>query len=377
MKSVAVLYKSLPAYRLEFFDQLRDTLLVDGVTLDLIHGDAVGADTSKSDARTLPWATHASNRVASVRGRPLVWQPALAAAMRHDLVVVEQASKLLINYPLLAISRSPWGPRLAFWGHGANLQTHTASRLSEALKRKYSRLPYWWFAYTEGSKSRVAELGFAPDRITVVQNSIDTAGLQSQISDVQEHELEGMRERLRLVRGRVGLFLGSLYPEKRLDFLVQSATAARRADPLFSLLIGGDGPARGDVEEAISGIPFIHYLGRLDGAERARTLAVSDVMLMPGLVGLGILDAFAAGLPLMTTGIDYHSPEIEYLTHGRNGLILPHNASPDEFGQSIAELMADRKRMTSLTAASRRDASRYTTEAMVTRFRDGVLRAIA
>jgi L-malate glycosyltransferase len=40
-------------------------------------------------------------------------------------------------------------------------------------------------------------------------------------------------------------------------------------------------------------------------------------MLMPGLVGLAVLDAFADGIPRVTTVIEYHSPEIEYLVPGR------------------------------------------------------------
>jgi glycosyltransferase involved in cell wall biosynthesis len=377
MTSVAILYKSLPAYRLEFFERLRDVLSDEGVSLQLIHGDAVGADRSKGDARTLPWATYKPNRVTSLLGRPVVWQPALRAALRHDLVIVEQASKLLVNYPLLAVSGLPWGPRLALWGHGANLQRQTASRLSESLKRRYSRLPHWWFAYTEGSKERVARLGYPEDRITVVQNAVDTLGLQRQVDLIGVDDAQEFSNLHGLTPGHVGLFLGSLYTEKRLDFLVEAAAYAHEIDPSFSLLIGGDGPARAPLEASIADLPYVHYLGRLDGEQRAMALRASDVMLMPGLVGLGILDAFAAGLPLITTDLDFHSPEIEYLENGRNGVLLPGDATAQAFGDSVAAVLADQVQKDSLKEQSRSDAQRYSTESMVERFKVGVMRALA
>ena len=45
-------------------------------------------------------------------------------------------------------------------------------------------------------------------------------------------------------------------------------------------------------------------------------------MINPGLVGLSIIDSFAAGIPIITTTSKIHSPEISYLQHNYNGLIL-------------------------------------------------------
>ena len=170
-KRVDIIYKSLPAYRLEFFDGLRSALAENDVTLRLFVGQPSGADISKNDSRTLPWAKNVPSRAWRVPGthRQFLWHPLLRQTAESDLVIVEQAGKLLINYPLLLGSNLS-GPPTALWGHGSNLQIHTASRVSESLKRRYSRLPHWWFAYTEGSRQRVEDLGYPPERITVVQN---------------------------------------------------------------------------------------------------------------------------------------------------------------------------------------------------------------
>src|SRR5207248_3109492 len=131
----------------------------DGIDLDLVHGRPTPRDVLRNDAAEVDWAIRRENRVLRVGRRELVWQPCLADARGADLVVVEQASRLILNYVLLARQAAGRG-RVAFWGHGANLQRQSASAASEWVKRRVSRRPHWWFAYTEGSKRRVEAVGY-------------------------------------------------------------------------------------------------------------------------------------------------------------------------------------------------------------------------
>src|SRR5689334_9127865 len=114
MPRVLVVQRQLPAYRLPFFSLLRERLAALGIDLSLVVGPAKSVRRDQGD---LDWAVRSGNRVASVKGREVVWQPVLRAAHAADLVIVEQANRLLANYVLLAL-----GARVAFWGHGANLQ---------------------------------------------------------------------------------------------------------------------------------------------------------------------------------------------------------------------------------------------------------------
>lgn len=375
-RRVTIIYKTLPAYRLEFFDGLRSSLAADDIQLDLVYGNAVGQDRAKGDARSLPWAKFRQNRTININGRNLIWQPSLDVIRGSDLVIVEQASKLVINYLLLAGSISRIGPKVALWGHGANLQRHTASRLSETIKRHYSRLPHWWFSYTESTKQIVSGLGFPSERITVVQNAIDTRGLRSSIASLTSGEVNAYTRSFGGTRGHIGLFLGSLYDDKRLEFLIEAAEVAHVADPAFALLIAGDGPDRDLVSRAADRHTFIHWLGRVDGRERALALAASNVMLMPGLVGLAILDSFAGEAPLITTAIDFHSPEIEYLRQSVNGKCLPADIDAKGYGNYVAEILAAPQALEKLVVGCRESADIYTIEAMTERFRTGIITAM-
>ncbi len=72
---------------------------------------------------------------------------------------------VLLTYQLLGVKK------LAFWGHGKNLQARGERRISEFVKRLVSRRVHWWFAYNNLSAEIVKKTGFPEDRITVAQNA--------------------------------------------------------------------------------------------------------------------------------------------------------------------------------------------------------------
>lgn len=374
---VLIAYKSLPAYRVRFFEELRSSLYQDGIALDVVYGNPDRAYSLRGDTRALSGGTFLRNRILQLGRRRLIWQPILQRAMDYDLVVLEQANSLLVNYPLLLLQRLSPFPRVALWGHGANLQSSAPNGLMERFKRRYSRLSHWWFAYTHGSARRVAELGYEPNRITVVQNAIDTRELHAQIEAVPPSVLAEFRKATDSAEGNTALFIGSLYPEKRLGFLIEVARKVQKDRPDFRLLIVGDGPHKQLVERASSKDSFVKYLGRLDGQARAVALRAADCVLMPGLVGLAILDAFAAEAPMVTTDHDFHSPEIEYLETGINGVSVDCLNDPSGYAAAVIALLSDKGLLARLQEGCRVSAVTYTNERMVENFRDGISKALA
>ena len=113
----------------------------------------------------------------------------------------------------------------------------------------------------------------------------------------------------------------------------------REAVPDFHLLIIGGGPDAGIAEAAAAELPWVHYVGPKLGAEKTALASLGRVFLMPGLVGLGVLDSFAYGTPMVTTDVPYHSPEIDYLRHGENGLIVADDVRT--YAEAVTELLTD------------------------------------
>ena len=375
-KRVLLLCAWLPTYQLELWSDLRRTLAERGVEFTIIQGDPDDEIAMRGQAASLDWTVYRPNRFFRIGGRTLVWQRCTDVALDSDLVIVDEGSRLLLNYWLLAKQRRR-RLRVAFWGHGGNLNALRASRFSEALKRRISRLPQWWFAYTEGAKHRVVALGYPTERITVIQNASPTESLRERIAALTSAENGELREELTLGDGPIGLFLGSLYEDKRVEYLLEAADGVHERLNGFRLVIGGDGSKRRDVELAASTRPYVRIVGSVDSEQKARLLAVADVLLLPSAVGLALVDGFAAGLPTITTSVPTHGPEIEYLEDGVNGLILPADTSPSEYGERIVDVLTDDVLRTNLARGAAASGSVYTGASMVSRFADGIESALS
>lgn len=360
-REVTIVQRILPQYRLPLFDQLRADLATDDIRLRLLHGRSDDGAGTKGDERRLDWAEQVSNHVVRLpRGRSVTWQSVARATRESDLVVIEHAAQNLGVWPLI-LSRRGHASRVALWGHGANLQGGRVTALTEPAKRWASRQADWWFAYTEGSADRVASHGFPRDRITVVNNTVEVHGLSEPPA----------RDRFTCV------YVGALYDLKRIGFLLDAGRHLADLVPGFRLQVLGSGVDRGLVEEAARTAPWLDYRGPTFGDDKAQSLATSALTLMPGLVGLAIVDAFAYGCPLVTTDQPFHSPEVQYLRDGVNGVMLPRDTTPPEYAEAVARLLAAPERLARLREGCARSAEELSMSAMVRRFAEGIRLALA
>jgi glycosyltransferase involved in cell wall biosynthesis len=299
--------------------------------------------------------------------------------LRHlpgfDLVIMTQEAKLLPNY-FLHTWRYLGGPRIAYWGHGRNFQPRPGAWAPEGVKRLSARLVDWWFAYTDLTARVLMDFAVPRDRITVVNNSIDTSALRRWREQVGAAELEAFRRSLGIQSDQVAIFSGGMHADKRIDFLLDACLAIRRQIPDFEMIFVGDGPEAGLVRNAAAQHRWIHFLGPLFDADRVLPFAAAKVTLMPGLVGLVILDAFVFEAPLVTVTAPYHSPEIAYLKNEENGLMVDAGSDPDKYAEAVAGLMADARRLGRLQDGCRQAARRYSVEDMGLRFAEGVVSAL-
>lgn len=370
MKKVAILQHRLLHYRTNLFDQLRKTCLDRDIELHLVHGQASRRESVKKDTGVLPWAHVVPNRFLEVGGRDLVWQPFPANLHDVDMVVVMQESRILSNYPLL-LSRMWSARKVAYWGHGANFQSDAPAGLREQWKRMILKQVDWWFAYTGMTRDILLANDYPGEKISVLNNAIDNERFIADLAAISSEELSRLRAELDLpVHGKLGLFCGSLYPDKKLDFMIGAAEIIHARLPDFRLVIIGDGPSAAELSELIKDKPWVHRVGVRKGLEKAAYFKLADVVLNPGLVGLHVLDAFCAGAPMFTTGNARHSPEIAYLQHGVNGFILPDDASV--YAESVVSLFQDGSRYDATREAALDSAQKYTLERMVSNFVEGI-----
>lgn len=374
-QQVAIVYKYIPQYRREFYTKLKQELARENIELKLIYGQPSKEDAIKGDEVDLSWGIKIHNSSLKIFGKDIYWQPVLSHIADVDLVIVEQASKLLVNYLLLILSILKI-KRMAFWGHGKNFQSRGANYVGEWIKRKLSTRAHWFFAYTQKSADIVHDLGYPYDRITVVQNAIDTHKLRQMYDCIAANEINSFKNSLGLKSNHIGLYAGGMYPEKELGFLLRACELIKLRIPDFEILFIGSGVDAYLVEKSAEHNDWIHYLGPRFDHDKALCFAVAQIFLMPGLVGLAILDCFAMKLPLVTTQIPNHSPEIDYLIDGVNGLMVTDSPDPQKYADVVCDLLTDKNLMNRLIAGCKSSAEIYTIEKMAGNFATGVVKAL-
>lgn len=368
---MVIVQRIVPHYRVAFFARLHDELAQHGIQLRLIYGQEAPGTVPRSVSIEAPWARRIANRYFGLGRTELVWQPCWSEVNASDLIIVEQANRLLLNYALLLQHR----PALAVWGHGRNFQSQARRSPRELLKKYLAARAQWWFAYTDLSAKALGQSGVPSDRITVIENTIDTDSLIEARDRVSRGAVSEQRAALGIPEGApVAVFCGGMHHGKELPFLLEAARVVRQRLPQFHLVLIGDGPEEDVVRRAASTQRWIHAVGAKYGEDRVLFLALGDMMLMPAHVGLAVIDSFIMQIPLFTTRSGNHSPEVAYIEHGLNGVISDFDAK--SYGDMICAYFAAPAMLDVLRAGCQVSAQRYSLTNMVSRFAAGVRDAL-
>ncbi len=374
-KKVLIIQRRMTEYRIPLFEGMRERLAEKGIELTVVYSPPTKEDAERNDTGFLPWGIEVPCRRLKVGRTKLFWESLPKDLLRdQNLIILPQENSLLINYYLLFFQEL-YRDRIAFWGHGSNFQRIRENLISRKLKAYTSRQVDWWFAYTDISVRKVASYGFPEERITCLNNAVDTTNLLKWRKEISDEELSQVRNELRIGGANTAAFVGSFSREKRLNFLFQAADALRRKVPDFELIIIGDGPLRAEVVRFSSGRSWVKWVGHKRDREKVLFLALGKVLLNPGLVGLSILDSFALGIPMITTDCKLHSPEIAYMQYGRNGIMTKDDVSC--FVDAVSGIMSDRASISRMSDNCCESARLYSLEKMSDRFCDGIEAALS
>lgn len=372
-RRVCVVQEYVANYRKPFFDEIK--LLLDEVGIEFIvaAGHASGTQARRGDsAAAASYVRHLNQRTFSVGTRRFTWRHIGPWVKSSDVLILEQARRNIDTYRLLC----PWRrrkPQIVLWGHGQDL-TVERSRVEDAVLRALTRRCDFFLGYTQASVEAVLRAGVPEGRTMSIQNSIDTVELRDQLASLTPIERRQL-EQLYDLRGSTALFIGGLDAAKRVDFLLASGKVARQLNKNFRLLIVGAGVESNKVMAAAATSDWIQYLGPLTGREKAKALAVSDIMVIPGRVGLVALDGMVAGLPLVTTKGQLHGPEISYLQ--KAGQYIDSVNDEFSYAQRICSLLSSSSDLASRKLILEHESRKYSTENMAQNFVTGVLRAIS
>jgi glycosyltransferase involved in cell wall biosynthesis len=368
---VVIIHSYITHYRKPFFDKLKSELNKKGIEIQLIYGEPSNITSTKNDAVELSWGIKINNKYFKFLRKEFLWQPCIGRLKDADLIIITQASSILLNY-ILMFKQLMGIQRVAYWGHGINFNVYQANIIGESIKRYFSRKAHWWFAYTELSAKKVEEFGFPRNKISIVQNTINTEQLLDDKKNISSDHLYKRKSELGIVGKNTCIFIGSIYSDKRIEFLIDAVRLVKKQIIDFELLIIGSGPDESIAKDAAKNHNWIYYLGPKLNNDRIPYFLMSRLVLIPGSVGLVVIDSFVFEIPLVTTNYPNHGPEIQYLINGVNGIMVDDYNDIGKYARTIIKLLNDDNKIEILKIGCRESASKYTMKEMSNRFIEGI-----
>ena len=221
-------------------------------------------------------------------------------------------------------------------------------RLAHRLERHTWASAYRVLAVTGALKAMIVATGIAAPRIEVVPNGVV---LERFAPAASHHPTEAPA-----VLG----FVGFIRPWHGLDGVIRMM-AATQESLAVTLIVVGEGPARGDLEALAAELGIaarVRFVGLVAHAEIPRCVGEFDIALQPSVVAwaspLKIFDYMAAGRAIVAPD----RPNIrEILVHDETALLF----DPDVEGgmwAAIARLSADQDLRTRLGTAARAELER-------------------
>jgi glycosyltransferase involved in cell wall biosynthesis len=170
--------------------------------------------------------------------------------------------------------------------------------------KTWTRMVDRYIALSEFSRSRFVNAGFPEDQIVIKPNFVDPDPGR------------------RTGDGSYALFIGRVSQEKGAETLLK---AWRQLPWSFELRIVGDGPSRIRLESqaAAQGLSNVRFMGRMPHEQVIQTIKDARFVIFPSELyetfGLGIIEAFACGVPVLASRLGSMQ---EIVQDGYSGLLF-------------------------------------------------------
>lgn len=374
---IAIQQPGLPKYRVPFF---RHLAAMPDFDMRLVYGSVDGIPQENVSGFK---ASYCPLKKVCFGGQTFLWhyiQLDCVAGGEFDVSVLSWDLHYLTLIPALLKARARRYP-VVLWGHGFSKRE---GRLRRSARNALARMASAVIVYNHTAADALIRDGIPAKRVFVALNTLDF----SEATRAQEHW--GAPSRLRVFQEEHGLvdteplaYIGRIYPENRLELLIQALPELVGRRPAVRVLVIGkvnqDAERLQALATSLGVSEKIVWAGALyDEMQIAPWLMSSALFCYPTNVGLSLLHAFAYGLPaVLGSGRSRHNPEIEALIEGTNGLFFEHG-KPDALAQQVLSLLEDPARRASMAEAARKTAyTEFRMEKMVEGYADAIRFAAA
>jgi glycosyltransferase involved in cell wall biosynthesis len=255
----------------------------------------------------------------------------LILKFKPKVFIHEAAVGILSTLPTYIICKI-MGIKFILYGHGYNrLQGFNPKQSwTDKYRAFLMRKAHASIVYTETDRKRLGEYSDI-HKIFVAQNTLDTTHL---VALRQDFEIEGkgkIQEKIGYTHPYNLIFIGRIIDEKMPEKILEAFDILEGKMPnQVGIHFVGDGDIKPlqDIVEKKNWQNSVKFHGSIyDERQSGEYLFASDLMIMPGYLGLAVNHAFVFDIPIVSfaqTEIGpFHSPEIEYVTNEETGFLVP------------------------------------------------------
>lgn len=332
MKKVLFIFDRVAHYHQELFKSLEKELPAAGFDLYLLSGETSQANKGrvglgKKVIEKESKFTFREYKVSSFVFRRHFGVLEKVREIQPDIVVLLSHVGNISHWQLMGLKKKQ-GFKLIAWQCGYE---YNPGILKNALLGRFIPQFDYHLAYHSNARDYAISHGARPDQVTVMHNTINEekiatlpkAGARALV--VGKHPEIGDR--------KIILFVGAVLAEKRIEVILQALDLMKRRDVVFVLV--GDGEHLPAVRQACAGRDDVVLTGSIvEGV--GPYFDAAEMYVLPGTGGLGINEAMAHRLPIVSGFADGSADDL--VVDGENGFRLRKN-TPEELANKMATIL--------------------------------------
>lgn len=326
MKKIIFVYGNLPAYRKDFFTNLSKKLEENDIEMKVFYGYVTNKVTKQDDSnnyKTMKFETKKMN-LKLLTFSKMVGLLEQIKREKPDGIIFQYNQTNISQWQILKYCKQNNVP-YAIWGCN-----YTRADLNGGLARLREKIYHYIYRnakvlipYGTLYRDYFLRLGIPKEKVIVAQNTINVEAIVEKYTVVPSKNFSN--ETLRI------LYVGALAWQKKIESAIDAVATLidNGRDVVFNIVGGGSeleklkGYLSKKTEDVKSRI-ILH--GAKYGEELERFFLNSDVFLMPGTGGLGVNEAMAYKLPIIST----HGDETVYDLIDNNGYLLKNFGDKEE-----------------------------------------------
>lgn len=298
---------------------------------------------------------------------------------RPQVFIHEFAIGILTLLPTYILCKL-MGIKFILYSHGYDRQTgfHPDKNWTDKYRSFLYKIADATVIYTETDKKMIGR-HVDSRKLFVAQNTLDSTHLKPIVEKLTQEGKEAIKSQMGF-RHRYNLtFIGRLLNEKMPETVLEVFNIIHQKMPGqvgIHFVGGGDTTTLKDTVALRQWEKDVFFHGAVyDDYLSGAYLFASDMMIMPGYLGLAVNHAFIFGCPVVsfqqTEKGPFHSPEIEYVTNGETGFLIP-NLSVVKMAETIMAYLNNSDLQKSMKGKIKEKIESLTPENMVKGFTDAI-----